>query len=168
MNPQTPDELLFANLKDDDPALLDAVSVARRTLSQFVDAFTKKRLAPAAYLVKVPFIDRDEIGESALVATSEVTAEYPTQPRCRLWLNVNSVLEDLLFCNVLESPAALRLGAAASFVIHASSIEDWMINHDGIVYGGFSMRVLRNRLPEHDHRRFDDYTGIREFKQFVP
>jgi hypothetical protein len=43
-----------------------------------------------------------------------------------------------------------------------------MINQGGVVYGGFSMRVIRNRLPEDDRGRFDDYTGIREFKELVP
>jgi hypothetical protein len=115
-----PDEPLFANLNDDDSALLDAVSVAKRTLPQFMDTFAKRRFAPAAYLVKVPFLDRDDIGEPALVRTSEVAAEYPTQQMCRLWLTVNSVLEDLLFCSVLEAPAALRLATGGSFVIDTS------------------------------------------------
>ena len=168
MDHAVPDEPLFANLKDDDTALIDAVAVAKRTLPQFVNAFTKKRFALAAYLVKMPFLDRNDIGEPALVRTSEVAAEHPAQQMCHLWLAVNSVLEDLLFCTVLESPAALRLATGASFVIDASLIEDWMINQHGIVYGGFSMRVIRNRLPEHKRGRFDDHTGIREFKDLVP
>jgi hypothetical protein len=158
----------FSFLNDGDPALLDAVSVAKRTLRQFMDAFAERRFALAAYLVKVPFLDRDDIGEPALVRTSEVAAEYPAQQMCRLWLAVNSVLEDLLFCSMLESPPALRLAPESSFVIDASLVEDWMINQGGVVYGGFSMRVIRSRLPEHDRPRFDDYTGIREFKQLVP
>lgn len=168
MNHKVPDEPLFAHLNDDDPALLEAVDVAKQSLPQFVEAFTKNRFTPAVYLVKVPFIDRDDIGESALVRTPDVTTEYPTQRMCRLWLAVNSVLDDLLFCSVLESPVSLRLAMGASFVIESSLVEDWMINQDGIVYGGFSMRVIRKQLPEHDHRRFDNYTGIREFKQLVP
>ena len=47
-------------------------------------------------------------------------------------------------------------------------MEDWMIDHQGFVYGGFSLRVLRDRLGEIDKQRFDEHTGIREFKQDMP
>src|SRR5687768_4494665 len=125
MKHSVPDEPLFANVNDDDPALVDAVAVARRTLPQFIDAFAEKRFELAAYLVKVPFLDRDDIREPGIVRTSEVAAENPTRQMCHLWLGVNSVLEDLLCCSVLEAPLALRLGTGASFVIDRSLIEDW-------------------------------------------
>ncbi len=168
MNFAVSDGPLFAHLNDDDPALLDARSDANRTLPQFMDAFARRRFELAAYLVKVPFLDRDNTGEPALIRTSELAAEYPTQQMCHLWLAVNSVLEDLLFCSVLDAPPALRLSRGDSVVIETSLIEDWMINQGGVVYGGFSMRVIRSRLPEHDRRRFDVYTGIYEFKHFSP
>lgn len=168
MHDTIPDGPLFAYLNDDDPALLDARSDASRTLPQFKDAFAKRRFELVAYLVKVPFLCRDDTKEPALVRTSEVAAEYPIQKMCRLWLAVNSVLEDLLFCSVLEAPPALRLSTGDSFVIDTSLIEDWIINQGGVVYGGFSMRVIRSRLSEHDRRRFDDDTGIYEFKQLAP
>ncbi|GAA5507731.1 DUF2314 domain-containing protein [Novipirellula caenicola] len=167
MNDNDPTEPLFANLDDDDPALRNAVSAAKRTLPQFVDAFARKRFPSAGYLVKVPFQDRDDRGERALVRTPEVAAEFPDLRVCRLWLAVNSALEDLLFCSVLESPAKLRLKTGASFVVDMSLVEDWMIHCGEVVYGGFSMQVIRNRLPEPDRHRFDQHTGIREFKQLA-
>jgi hypothetical protein len=39
-----------------------------------------------------------------------------------------------------------------------------MINHDGTVFGGFSLRVIRSRLRNDDRMKFDVHTGIREFK----
>jgi len=52
MNHKVPDEPIFANVNDDDPALLDAGVCRQRTLSQFMDAFAKKRVALAAYLLR--------------------------------------------------------------------------------------------------------------------
>ena len=41
--------------------------------------------------------------------TADVAAEYPTLPIAHLWLRLNSVLEDLLFCSVFEAPDRLCL-----------------------------------------------------------
>ena len=168
MNDAVPDEPLFARLCDDDPELIDAVSVAKRTLPQFLDAFSKRRFPTAVHLVKVPFLDRSNGGDSAIVRTLEIAAQHPTEPTCHLWLTVSSVLEDLIFCSVVESPPALKLTTHDSFVVESELIEDWMINEGSVAYGGFSMRVVRSRLPITERRRFDDCTGIREFKEIAP
>ncbi len=44
MNSEDPDVPLFADLNDADLALVEAVSEARRTLPQFLDAASKTRL----------------------------------------------------------------------------------------------------------------------------
>jgi hypothetical protein len=167
-NAQPSGEPLFAKLRDDDPALLAAVTEARQKLAQFKAAFSAKRLQPAAYLVKVPFVDRSDVGQPSLVGTSSVVAENPTRPIAHLWLAVTSTLEDLLFCSVGEAPKQLGLKKGDSFVIQEERVEDWMIEHQGVAYGGFSLRVLRNRLREIDKQRFDAHTGIHEFKQDLP
>lgn len=73
-----------------------------------------------------------------------------------------------MFCSVFESPPALKLTAGDRFVVDAELIEDWMIHDGKVAYGGFSMRVVRIRLPITGRRRFDDYTGIQEFKEILP
>jgi uncharacterized protein YegJ (DUF2314 family) len=159
---------LFANLNDADPVVIEAVSEARRTLPQFLDAASDMKFSPATYLVKVPFIDRSKTGEAALVQTSETAASHPTLPICHLWLRVTSVLGDLLFCSVGEAPDALHLERFTSFVVASESIEDWMINHDGTAFGGFSLRIIRSRLGREGQMKFDAHTGIREFRTLVP
>jgi uncharacterized protein YegJ (DUF2314 family) len=159
---------LFADLNEADPAVVEAVSEARRTFPQFLDAVSKMRFAPAIYLVKVPFIDRSETGEQALVRTPEAAADNPTRPTCHLWLSVTSILDDLIFCTVGEAPDALHLKSEASFVVASESIEDWMINHGGTTFGGFSLRVIRSRLHIEEQMKFDAHTGIREFKKLMP
>ena len=78
------------------------------------------------------------------------------------------MLEDLIFCSVAEAPDALHLKRGSSFVIAAESIEDWMINHDGTAFGGFSLRLIRSRLRKEDQMKFDAHAGIREFKTLMP
>ncbi len=78
------------------------------------------------------------------------------------------MLDDLFFCFVGEAPKQLGLEKGDSFVIGEEVVEDWMIDHQGVAYGGFSLRVLRSRLSEIEQRRFDEHTGINEFKQAIP
>lgn len=157
-------EPLFVNLRDDDPALLASVVEAREKLSHFKAAFSAMQFKPAVYVVKVPFVDRSQVGQPALVATPKVIAENSKQPIAHLWLAVTSVMEDLFFCAVGEAPGQLGLAAGDSFVVGEEIVEDWMIDHQGVAYGGFSLRVLRDRLDEIGRRKFDEHTGIREFK----
>jgi uncharacterized protein YegJ (DUF2314 family) len=168
MADDVPDVPLFADLNDNDPALVAAATEAKRTLRQFVDATSNMRFSRAAYLVKVPFLDRSDTGDQAMVFTPDVASENPTRPICHLWLRVTSVLGDLVFCSVCEAPDELHLNKGASFVVASEWIEDWMINNGGEVFGGFSLRVIRSRLREPERVRFDEHTGIREFKDLIP
>jgi uncharacterized protein YegJ (DUF2314 family) len=164
MASKTPDGPLFADLNDADPAVVEAVSEARRTFPQFVDAVSKRLFSPAVYAVKVAFIDRSQVRKEALVRTPETAAENPTKPTCHLWLSVTSIMDGLIFCSVREAPDALQLKSGSSFVVASDSIDDWLINHDGIAFGGFSLRVIRSRFSQMQQKRFDVHTGIREFK----
>jgi Uncharacterized protein conserved in bacteria (DUF2314) len=146
---------LFADLNQADSDVVEAIREARRTLPQFLDIASRIQLSPAIYLVKVPFIDRSKTGEQARVRTSENAAEDPTRPICHVWLGVTSVLDDLIFCSVLESPDALHF-------------EDWMIKQHETAFGGFSLRVIRNCLGKEEQIDFDTHTGIREFKSLAP
>ncbi len=168
MDSEAHDVPLFADVNEADPAVVEAVSEARRTFPHLLDAVLNMRFSPAIYLVKVPFIDRSETGEQALVRTPETAAKNPTRPTCHLWLSVTSIMDDLIFCSVGEAPDALHLKRGASFVVASESIEDWMINHGGIAFGGFSLRVMRSRLRKEEQMKFDAHAGIREFKKLMP
>lgn len=159
---------LFANLSETDPVVVEAMTEARRTFPRFLDAFSRKRFIEASYLVKVPFIDRSDIRQQAVVQTAATSAEYESRPTCHLWLSVNSILDDLIFCTVAEASEALQLTNGTSFVVASDSIEDWMINADGTVYGGFSLRVIRRSLSKEGQLKFDAHTGIHEFKNLTP
>ena len=163
-----PDIPLFANLQDTDPDVVTAVSEAKKTLPQFLDAAASRRLSPATFLVIVPFLDRSGTAERALVLTLDTAAENLGRPICHLWLSVTSVLDDLVFCLVGEAPDKLRLRPGTAFVVASESIEDWMINNGGEAYGGFSLRVIRSRLGTEGQMRFDARTGIRRFKELMP
>lgn len=167
MNSGAPEIPLFVNVSDTDPDVVAAVSEAKRTLPRCLDAVATGRFSPASCVVKAPFIDRSAVAEPALIRTSATASKFPEQPICHLWLNVTSVLGDLVFCSVFEADE-LRLKPGASFVVSSESIEDWMINQGGEVFGGYSLRVIWNRLDVEARKRFDAHTGIRRFMEDLP
>ena len=100
--------------------------------------------------------------------SSDVAIGNPSRPTPHVWLTVTSIFEDLIFCTVGEAPEQLQLNRGASFVVEDGLVEDWMINNQGIPYGGFSLRIISNRLCDSDRRRFDEHAGIREFNEEMP
>src|SRR5262245_45835700 len=127
---------LFANHDDADPAVIAAVAEAKTTFPLFLEAASNMRFSPARYLVKVGFIDRSRLRKDAIVRTAETAAENSMFPLYHLWLSVTSVLDDLVCCSIDEAPEALHFQPGMSFVIAMESIEDWMINYNGMVVGG--------------------------------
>ena len=158
----------FVQPDDADPALLTAIEEARRTLPHCLDAMSAGRFPNGNLLVKVPFIDRARIGESALVRTSETGAEYSGWPICHLWLRVTSITGDLIFCAIVEAPPVKGLNAGATFVVAPESIEDWTLNHQGETYGAYSLRVIRKMMNPREREQFDHHTGIESFKEIAP
>nr|WP_145545919.1 DUF2314 domain-containing protein [Variovorax boronicumulans] len=47
-----------------------------------------------------------------------------------------------------------------------ADVFDWMVNDDGILHGGFTLRVNRKRLPEGEREAFDRYVGVRQWAQW--
>lgn len=75
----------------------------------------------------------------------------------------------LVFCSVFEAPEGFGgLRAGQSFVLGRDDVEDWMINDDGKLYGGFSIRLQRDLIPVEERESFDRYTGIHEYREEMP
>jgi uncharacterized protein YegJ (DUF2314 family) len=64
-----------------------------------------------------------------------------------------------------EVPAALsewhRPGQELEF--EGEDVFDWMVNDDDVVHGGFTLRVMRGRLPESERDGYDRRVGAREW-----
>lgn len=48
----------------------------------------------------------------------------------------------------------------------ADDVFDWMVNDEGILYGGFTLRVNRSRLPESEREAYDHYIGVKQWVQW--
>ena len=47
--------------------------------------------------------------------------------------------------------------------IPEESLLDWMVNDNGVLHGGFSIRYYRSTLPEDERDEYDSYIGVTEY-----
>lgn len=50
-----------------------------------------------------------------------------------------------------------------SLEIPEDAVLDWMINDNGVMYGGYSIRYQRSQLPEDERAEFDAYIGVTRY-----
>ncbi len=132
---------IFSNPADD--ALKAAAAEARRTLPRF----------------------RQLIGEFGaasfpLIKTKLSTPEYSAN----MWLQVIQVSAADFSAALFEVPSefdAFKIGDA--FTMRDGEILDWMINRDGTLHGGYSLRVQRERLGAAEQAAFDAQIGVERY-----
>ena len=44
-----------------------------------------------------------------------------------------------------------------------ADVMDWMVNDDGTLHGGFSLRLARSRLPHAERPGFDRHIGVQTY-----
>ncbi len=84
--------------------------------------------------------------------------------KTHMWLLVGNVKETSFEASLFEVPSNFTsYHVGDKFEIEESQILDWMINKDGDVYGGFSLRYHRELLNEIEKEEFDRHVGIVRF-----
>ena len=77
-----------------------------------------------------------------------------------LWLSVESAQVDGFEAVSFEAPPEFpELASGAKRFIANDAIEDWAVSIDGVMHGGFSLRLQRSKLPEPDRQSYDNYVG---------
>jgi uncharacterized protein YegJ (DUF2314 family) len=144
-------EPLFVAVAQDDEKMLQAYAKARRTLPQFLRAIGSARFTRATNSVKIKLRDDDsseELGEDRFTY---------------LWLwGVQQGKDSTLLATVQELPRnginKLKVGSTLHFDYH--DVHDWMIWEGSQAWGGFTLRVLRDRMDAQERLQHDEYTGI--------
>jgi uncharacterized protein YegJ (DUF2314 family) len=145
---KTSEPLFYYPAESSAQAIAAAHAKARELLPQFAAAL-RERKCGVDYNVKVYF------------------PEAEGQPH--IWLAVNDLLEEMYFCSAREIPKDFhQLKRGQSLVVTEDRIEDWMILADGILYGGFSLRTIRELLPVEERAGFDEHVGVVEYRDGTP
>ncbi|HYW14238.1 MAG TPA: DUF2314 domain-containing protein [Longimicrobium sp.] len=135
------DEPLFMGVRDSDPAFQQTIRDARATLPEFRRLLASPQLGDAFPLVKIDLADQ--------------------QARAVLWLIVRGVQAAGFRASIFEIPsefAGYKVGDVLD--VPETAVLDWMLNQDGVLHGGFSLRYQRALLPEEKRAEFDRHIGV--------
>ncbi len=146
---------IFRDTDKNDPKVIEAHSKCANSIGDFVNFVKEERLV--TYMAKLRFIDPD--------LSEKNGHEYVFY----LWLN--DVLfhenDNMLSGVFFEVPEGFEkwhaVGSRLGF--DPEDVFDWMINDEGHVKGGFTIRATREKLEtEFEKKEYDEYIGIKSYE----
>lgn len=137
-NSATPQEVY--NVEANDPEMLMAAKKARSTLPHFLSVLQKHDSTFYNFAVKLPF---DADGRNEYIWLGEPTFENGK------WYGTVD--------NTPEYTQAVKEGEKVEW--DTSRVADWNYTLNGELIGGYSVRVLRNRMTTEERAEFDKSTG---------
>lgn len=134
----------FNQIKNSDPEYQRSIQEAQKRLDEFRSMLFADGKPRMEALVKTRIIDGDN---SAFV-----------------WLS-NTRMKGLNFiAEFFELPATFKSHVIGETVeITSDKLLDWMVNVNGLLHGGFSLRYHRSRLPENERLAFDNHIGVTHY-----
>jgi len=126
----------------EDEKMVWAIEKARLTLWYFMECLLDPQPEQVYFSVKIKIADEDHIEH--------------------IWLTEPEFdIEGNLFGTVGNEPGnvtAVRLGDRIG--VESSLVSDWMIIESGRLIGGYTIRAIRDGLPENEQPAFDDAVGL--------
>jgi uncharacterized protein YegJ (DUF2314 family) len=78
-----------------------------------------------------------------------------------MWLSNTRMNGSNFVAEFFEVPATFKNYAVGDTLeIPPDSLLDWMVNDDGVLHGGFSIRFQRSQLPENERPAYDAHLGV--------
>ena len=124
-------------VKDDDPEMGAAMAKARETLPQFISALQLPSPAQSDFTIKVGFTDG---GDTEYMWVTPVTYDGT---------KFNGKLD-----NQPVQVRNVKHGDPVS--VEPARVADWMYVEDGKLVGGYTLRILRDRMTPEQRRKYDE------------
>lgn len=126
-----------------DAGMESAIKQARKSVHEFRSLYKELPTDYISPLVKVLLTDN----------------EYSVY----VWLYVSNVSDISFEAELFEVPVEVTsYKAGDSFTITDEEIVDWMINDNGTLYGGYTLRYQRETMSDSEREAFDEHVGIKE------
>jgi uncharacterized protein YegJ (DUF2314 family) len=133
-------QMYFA--KSDDPEMAEAMHKSRKTVNQFLTALSSGDTTAYNFGVKAAFPIPDGTNE-------------------HIWLTNVEASGDSIFGVIDNEPdftTAVKFGQRVA--IQKDSITDWNYTKAGKLIGGYSIRLMRNRMTKEEQAQFDEQLGL--------
>ncbi|WP_313100773.1 DUF2314 domain-containing protein [Epilithonimonas sp.] len=128
------DEPVIYSLSEDDKEMNSAVELANQTLEDFDKALKFSENDNFALQIRYDVNDKSE----------------------HIWAVNIEKIEDDYFGNIDNLPnSIIKIKLNDKVRIEKEKISDWMFSNNGKLFGGFTIRVLRNRMSEIEREKFD-------------
>lgn len=145
------DEPLFMLLPNESAEVKAALRKAQDTLPQFRQAIIDRKYPRAFCTVKGYFPEAD--GSKG----------------AHLWIWVRELNEKGFGCVPFELPKGFNgLQPDQKIQLKNEDVEDWTINDDGTLYGGYSLLLKRAHVPEAEREAFDRFIGAKKYSELEP
>jgi uncharacterized protein YegJ (DUF2314 family) len=123
------------SVPSDDLQMIAAIKKARSTLQQFFKALAHPKLSQNSFLVRVAFLEGEEV-EHIWIADLDLSGKTPQGV-------------------IAEKPGIVRLRFMQWVSFDPDDITDWMYIEDGRLVGGYTTRLLRERMSPEERRQLD-------------
>ena len=134
----------FNQIRGADPGYQQTIRDARASLEQF------RAMLPS----------EGRPGLSAMVKTEVVDGENAAF----MWLHNARASAGGFVAEFFELPAGFtEHSVGGELQISDDSLLDWMVNDNGVLHGGYSIRYYRSTLPAAERAEYDDYIGVVEY-----
>ncbi|HEX8472766.1 MAG TPA: DUF2314 domain-containing protein [Pyrinomonadaceae bacterium] len=138
------DEPLFIAIRDSDPAFQQTVRDAQASLAEFRHYLQSSQAAEGYPCVKTRLTSGKETAFVWLLAVRATPSGF--------------------IASVFEIPPEFK-GIQVGDMVEVSDdgVMDWMVNQNGVLHGGFSLRYQRSLLPPEKHAWYDQHIGVSEY-----
>lgn len=131
-------------IRSSDPEYQQTIHYARNSLDQF------RSMLPA--------------DGTPRFGASVKTAVDDSDNRAFMWLTNARMRGSNFIAEFFELPVNFTEHAVGDQLeVSPDTLLDWMVNDDGALYGGFSIRYQRSQLPEDERIAFDAHVGVTRY-----
>jgi uncharacterized protein YegJ (DUF2314 family) len=130
-----------APVRSEDPEMMAAIQQARDSFRKFLNAYMSPTPKQSAFLVKIAFVKGSDV-EHIWLADLDLAGAKPTGV-----IADTPIRKDLRFKQRVE--------------IDFTYLSDWMYIEDGKLVGGFTTRLLRNRMSSEERKKLDAMSAYR-------
>jgi uncharacterized protein YegJ (DUF2314 family) len=131
-----------ARIAVDDPLTAAGIVEARKTVGEFLRAYRARGSTQRDFRIKF------------LVAERGLVEQF--------WVNIESATDTSFTGTIANHPGDITgVTYGERVTVPASEISDWMYVENGVLQGGYSVRLMRDRLQPEERPAFEREMGFR-------